>query len=240
MNTVLKRRACAGIAVLAAAAPSLAQAADSGFYGQLYAGPTAVQDMNFAEAATANLAVNPGVGFVLGGEVGYRLTDSFRFAFDLGYGRNDLTGQFQQNGQVLVPCGELPNSPCLAPNIDGHVANLSGFGMAYYDLPVGGAFKPYLGLGLGLLRADLSVGARATMNNGTVSRFAILDGADTVLGYRGTVGVRYEMGASHLSLGYSYGTTNRLRVPGKGPNVTFDFDRRLTTHAFKAGVTYNF
>jgi len=242
MNAFFTRHAYAGIAAFFAtvAMPSLVQAADSGFYGKLYAGPTAAQDMNFANAATANLALNPGVGFVLGGEVGYRLTDAFRFAFDLGYGRNDLTGQFQQNNQVMVPCGEMPNNPCLAPNVDGNVANLSGFAMAYYDLPVAGALRPYLGLGLGLVRADLSVGARSTMNNGTVSRFTILDGSDTVLGYRGTIGVSYDVGPTNLSIGYTYSTGNRFNVPGKGPNLSFDFDRRLTTHALKVGVSYNF
>ena len=128
-----------GLALASAATfmPLMAQADDgTGSYGSLCAGPSLLQDLYFAEAATANLALNPSVGFVVGGEVGYHVTDALRIEFYLGYARSDLSDAFQQNVQVFVPCGEIANNPCLAPRVDGDIASLSGFGMAYYNLPV--------------------------------------------------------------------------------------------------------
>ena len=230
--------------VLAAAAtflPLSAQAdVGTGLYGSFRAGPSLLQDLDFAEAATANLALNPDTGFVLGGAVGYRVTDTLRLEFDLSYARNDLSGTFQQNVQAFVPCGEIAGNPCLSPRVDGDVAAISGFGMAYYDLPVMGRLKPYLGIGVGFVNADLDVGARATMNSGTVSRFAIFNTSDTLIGYRGAVGVAYDLGGVDLTLGYTYTLTDRMDVPGKGTLVSFTYNRRLTTHAVSAGVTYNF
>jgi len=166
----------------------------AGLYANLRIGPSFVQDMNFAEATTANLALDPDVGFVINGAVGYRFNDAIRLEFDLGYGRNDLTGAFQQNVQVLVPCGEITSAPCLDPDVNGEIATLSGFATAYYDLPVAGPLKPYVGAGIGLVEADMNVGTRAALNSGAVSRYAIIDGADTLLGYRALLGVNYDLG----------------------------------------------
>jgi len=239
-KTILYTAAATAACAVTAAVP--AQAADSAFglYGSLRAGASLLQDMNFADAATANLTLDPSAGWTINGAVGYRFTEALRVEFDWGYGQNNLKGRFQENVQVAVPCGEVANNPCLSPTVDGEVTSLTGFGMAYYDLPVQGPLKPYLGLGIGFVEADFDVGARASMNNGTVSRFAVMDNSDTVLGYRGTVGVAYDIGAADLSVGYSYTTTARMSVPGQGTFVPFAFNRRLTAHTWTAGVTYNF
>lgn len=119
-----------GLALASAAAfiPLMAQADDgTGFHGSLRAGPSLLQDLDFAEATTANLALNPNACFVVGGEVGYHVTNALRIEFDLGYARNDLSGAFQQNVRGFVPCSEIANNPCLAPRVDGDIASLSGF-----------------------------------------------------------------------------------------------------------------
>ena len=106
-------------------------------------------------------------------------------------------------------------------------ASAASLAWAYYDLPVLGSLKPYIGLGAGFVKADLDVGARATMNSGTVSRFAIIDSSDTLIGYRGAVGIAYDLGTVDLTLGYTYTLSDRMHAPGKGALVSFDFDRRL-------------
>jgi opacity protein-like surface antigen len=229
----------AAAAVLGLAAPSLAQA-ETGFYGKLSLGGTSLENMNFSEGTTANLNLDPDVGISLTGAVGYRLAQPLRVEVQLGYGRNSLDGTFQQNVQVLVPCGTIAGQPCLAPNVDGNVDSFSGFAMGYYHFPQIGALKPYAGIGVGFVDVDLDVGAAATMNDGTRSRFAIIDGSDTVVGYRGTVGVAYDVGLVDLTLGYTYTFTDRISLPGRGPNVGFTFDKRLNAHTINAGVVYNF
>jgi opacity protein-like surface antigen len=112
--------------------------------------------------------------------------------------------------------------------------------MAYYDFPAIGGLRPYAGLGIGVVDIDLDVGTRATMNDGPVSRFAIIDGSDTVVGYRGTVGLAYDVGAADLTLGYTYTFTDRPSIAGRGTHVAFDFDRKLNTHAVSAGLVYRF
>ena len=233
------RFSLAAVSLLAAAAPALAQA-DTGFYGNLRLGASVLENMNFAEATTANLNLDPSTGIAVSGALGYRLADPFRVELELGYANNNLGGSFVQNVQVIIPCGTIPGQPCLAPGVSGDIGAFSGFAMAYYDLPVLGNLKPYAGVGLGFVNVNLDVGSVGTMNDGTRSRFAIIDNSDTVMGYRGTLGVAYEMGPVDLTLGYTYTFTDHINVPGKGTYVTFNFDRRVNAHTINAGVVYKF
>jgi opacity protein-like surface antigen len=229
---------CASILCTSAAAR--AAETDAGLYGTLRLGPSMLQDMNFAQASTANLSLDPSAGWALNGALGYSFGNGLRTEIDFGYGRNSLSGQFQENVQFAIPCGTVPSNPCLSPNVDGRAASISGFGMLLYDLPVQGPLRPYAGVGLGLVNVAMDVGARASMNNGTVSRHAILDASDTVIGYRGTLGVSYELGRTDLLLGYTYSSTARMDVPGRGAFVSFEFDRRYTAHTLSAGVRLKF
>jgi opacity protein-like surface antigen len=225
----------------AALAPMAAQAqSDSPFYGKLQLGGAAAENMNFAEATTANLNLDPDVGVAVTAALGYRLAAPLRLEAQLGYGHNNLNGTFQQNVQVLVPCGTIAGQPCLAPNVTGNMDTFTGFLMGYYDLPQIGQLKPYAGVGVGFVTVDMDVGSVGTMNDGTRARFAILDRNDTTVGYRGTVGFAYDMGPVDLTLGYTYTFTDKLDMPGRGPNVSFNFDKRLHTHTISAGVVYNF
>lgn len=231
--------AAATMLVPVALSPTLAQA-DTGLYGHLRIGASVLENMNFAGSTTANLNLDPDVGIAVSGAVGYRLLEPLRVELELGYSHNNLNGTFQQNVQVFVPCGTVPGQPCLAPNVNGDISTFSGFAMAYYDLPTVGKLKPYAGVGLGFVNVNLDVGAAATMNDGTRSRFAVIDNSDTVMGYRGTLGVAYDIGPVDLTLGYTYTFTDRMNVPGKGTYVTFNFDRRVNAHTVNAGVSYKF
>lgn len=232
-----------GAAMLAAAvlAPVAAHAhSDSLFYGKLQLGGSSVESLNFSDATTANLNLDPDVGVSVTGAIGYRLAAPLRLEAQLGYGHNNLNGTFQQNVQVLVPCGTIAGQPCLAPNVTGNMDTFAGFLMGYYDLPQIGMLKPYAGVGVGFVNVDMDVGSVGTMNDGTRARFAILDRSDTTVGYRGTVGLAYDAGPVDLTLGYSYTFTDRLDMPGRGSNVSFTFNKRINSHTVSAGVIYNF
>lgn len=213
---------------------------ESGLYGSIHVGPAFAGAMNFTEASTADLNLDPKTGWKLGGALGYRFLDNFRVEFDLAYVRNQLRGTFQENVQAFVPCGEFTGNPCLDSAVDGDLSALTAFTAAYYDLPKIGRVKPYVGLGLGLVDFDLGVGTRATLNDGPVSRFMIIDGSNTVLGYRGILGVAYDVGPVDASLGYSYTFANRPSFAGQSPLVSFAFDRKINIHALTAKLTYKF
>ena len=186
------------------------------------------------------LALDPDTGWALEGAVGVHVGDLVRLEASLGYGRNALNGNFAQNVQAFVPCGELVSNPCLAPNDDGSMRTFTGFGMAYAGIPTGMLISPYIGAGIGFVRADLGVGTQGRLNADTASRFAIVDAHNTVLGYRATASVSRSFGAAQLSIGYTFTRTGALNLPGRGPLVSFTFDRPMTTHGFNAGVAYKF
>lgn len=229
-------------AMVAAITSAGAYAADqsSNFCGSIHVGPAFVEDMNFSESTTADLSLNPKTGWAVGGALGYRFYDTFRVEFDLAYSSNELSGTFQQNVQAFVPCGEFAGNPCLDSSTDGDIDSLAGFATVYYDFPAVGQIRPYAGIGVGFVDIDLEVGTRATLNDGPVSRFAIINGSDTVLGYRGSLGLTYPIGPADLNLGYTYTFTDRLNLAGQGTLVSFDFDRKMNRHAVAAGPTYRF
>ncbi len=236
------RKMFAIAAVLSLAVVSESNAADLslGFYGALRAGATEPATMTFAQPTTANLSLDSQTGWVLEGALGYHLSDLLRAEVAVSYGMNNLRGRFQENVVTIAACGNTPSFPCLSPDVTGDINTLGAFGMGYVDLPFGILFKPYLGAGLGLIRVDANAQSRASMNNGTVSRFDIIDANNSVLAVRGKVGFTTSVGLADVDVAYSFTVTDKLSLPGRGPNVTFTFDRRMTTHSLTAGVTYRF
>jgi len=218
--------------------PTFAYASD--LYATVRGGPTAVPDMTFSQSSTATLKLDPSTGWTLESAVGMHVAPMVRVEASLGYGRNGLGGSFTQNVQAFVPCGETANNPCLSPNVDGKVRTLSGFGMAYVDIPIGVLVTPYVGAGIGFVRADFDVGAQGRLNTGSSGRFSIMDGSDTALGYRATAGISRGIGPAEVSLAYTFTRTDGFNVPGRGPLVNFTFDRPMTMHSFTAGVSYKF
>ena len=212
----------------------------SDFYGSLRFGSAFVEDMNFSDSTSADLGLNPKTGWTAGGALGHRFFDALRMEFDLAYTANKMNGTFQQNVQTLVPCGEFPGNPCLDPTVDGDISMLTGFAMAYYDFPLIGQIRPYVGLGVGFIDINLDVGTRATLNDGPVSRFAIIDGSDMVIGYRYSLGLTYAVGSADLTLGYMYTFNDRPAFESLGTLVSFSFDRKVKNHAVVVGLIYRF
>ena len=153
---------------------------------------------------------------------------------------NNLRGRFQENVATLVACGSTASYPCLSPDVTGDLNTLSAFGIGYVDLPLGLLFHPYVGAGIGLVRVDANVQTRASLNNGTVSRFDIIDADSSVLAYRGKVGFTMPVGVADVDVSYSYTVTDALSLPAKGAITSFTFDRRMKTHSVTAGVIYRF
>ncbi|MEQ8733602.1 MAG: outer membrane beta-barrel protein [Rhodospirillaceae bacterium] len=239
----LRQRAAtaSSIAVVTLAAmTSLAAAQDAGPYAKLYGGLQSIEGMSFADPATADLDLDGGRGLTLGGTLGYGFGNGFRTAFDVSYGEADLDGTFQENVQVFVPCGELSGSPCLNGTVDGDYSSLSGFAMAYYDFATGSALTPYIGVGVGLMDANLEATTLGTLNVGTTSEFELVDGSDSEFGTRVAAGFAYDAGAFDLTADYSWTRSGRLDLAGQGAYTTFNFDKRVNAHTFTVGTRLKF
>ncbi len=232
--------AIATVLCLAAASEAMAADAGFGFYGAIRGGATESETMDFAQTSTANLSLNSATGWALEGAFGYHFSSLFRVEGAIDYGMNNLRGRFQENVATLVACGTTASLPCLNPDVTGDINTLSAFGMGYVNLPLGVLFQPYVGAGVGIVRVDANVQTRASLNTGTVSRFDIIDANNSVMAFRGKVGFTLPIGIADVDVAYSYTVTDTLSLPGRGALVSFNFDRRLTTHSVTAGVTYRF
>lgn len=196
--------------------------------------------MTFTDAATADLDLDGGTGLTFGGALGYRFGSGFRAELDLGYSEASVDGTFQENVQAFVPCGEISNSPCLDGTVDGDYQGLSAMAMAYYDFATGAQITPYVGLGIGLIDADLEATTPGALNDAGTIEFDLLDGSDTELAYRLAAGLNYDAGSFDVLLDYSWTRSGRLALAGQGAFTTFAFDRRVNAHAFTLGARFTF
>lgn len=239
----LRQRAATASAVAVvtlAAMTTLAAAQDTGAYGRIYGGLASVQDMNFADPATADMELDSGSGLTFGGALGYRFGSGFRAELDVAHTSVDMDGVLTENVQAFIPCGETPSNPCLDPDIDGDYNGLSGMAMAYYEFSTGSALTPYIGVGIGLVDVDLEAETIGNLNDGTSSEFAILDGSDSEFAYRLAAGLAYDIGAFDLTADYAYTRTGRVALDGRSAYTTFTFDRRAEVHAFTVGARLSF
>lgn len=227
-------------ALLCVAAVSQSHAAPLGFYGALRAGATDPSAMNFAQPSTANVSLNPRTGWALEGALGYHFTDIILTEVTVGYSQHNLSGRFQENVLTIAACGNTASFPCVSPDVTGDTSALDAFAMGYLELPLGALIQPYVGAGIGIVRVDVNAHSRGSLNNGTVSQFDIINADQSVLGYRGKVGLTFPVGLGDVDVAYSYTVTDKLSLPGRGPNVSFTFDQRMKTHGLTAGVTYRF
>ncbi len=219
---------------------SLVAAQEQGPYARLYGGLASVQGMTFNDATSADLDLDGGTGLNFGGALGYRFGSGFRTEIDLSYSEASLNGTFQENVQTFVPCGEISNSPCLDGTVDGDYEGLSAIAMAYYDFATGSQITPYVGLGIGLINADLEATTPGALNDAATIEFALLDGSDTELAYRLAAGFAYDAGSFDIMLDYSWTRSGRLALAGQGAFTTFAFDRRVNAHAFTVGARFTF
>ncbi len=209
---------------------------DAGAYGRIYGGLSSIEDMSFADPATADLTLNGGSGLIFGGALGYSFGNGFRTELDVARSSADLDGALTENVQAFVPCGETPSNPCLDPDIDGDYTGWSGMAMAYYEFSTGSALMPYIGVGVGLVDVDLEAETIGRLKDGASSEFAIVDGSDSEFAYKLAAGAAYDIGAFDITLDYSYLRTGRVALDGRSAYTSFIFDRRANVHSFTVGA----
>jgi opacity protein-like surface antigen len=139
-----------------------------------------------------------------------------------------------------VPCGTFAGQPCLDPGVKGSLKVPSLFAMGYYDVPLSQSVTLSLGAGVGAVWLDLDAHTVGRLNNGTASRFNMVNSTDTVFGGRASADLTFGTGPIKYLLGYSYTRTSRAGLAGQGAYTTFTFNPRLSSHQLTGGVRLAF
>lgn len=160
-------------------------------------------DISVPGLGSADVEYDLGFGFTLNG--GYNF-DDFRLEGEFGYKASDVDKISGPGGSVSVSDVELT---VLSFMVNG-----------YYDVKMNSPFKPYFGVGIGLINGELDGGGST--------------GDDTVFGYQITAGVSYPIN-KNLNLDFYY------RFQGAASDFEDAGDElSYTSSNLNAGVRYNF
>jgi len=179
---------------------------------------TGLSTMVAAANVAADLDFDSAPGALIAG--GYRSSIGWRGEVEMGYRDVDLAtlSNFSVDGNA-VP-GDV--------DLTGNVRALSLMANGYYSFQVLHA-KPYVGLGVGLARHDV------TASEQVVAKIAFreVDDSDTVLAYQAMVGVGFDMSnTARLHLGYRYFETDQVEF--------WDTDISFKSHNIETGITFMF
>ena len=171
------------------------------------------------------------VGYSIGGDIefggtSYDLENDWTQHLGLGYAWQN---GFRTEGEISHRYNDFGENEGLADgNVHAWAAMLNG----YYDFNRGGSVQPYIGLGVG--------GAR--LNVSAVGGFGSFADEDTVLAYQGMVGVAFDLTEQlALDIGYRYFVADDLELDGLGPNLTAaTFDAEYEHQAVTLGLRYQF
>ncbi len=163
----------------------------------------------------------------LGGNASFGLDHDWTQHLGLGYA---FQNGFRVEGEISHRYNEFGDGGVFVDDGDVHAwaAMLNGF----YDFNRGGDVQPYIGLGVGAARLDVS--ATGPIGSG--------DDEDTVLAYQGIVGVALNLTEQlALDIGYRYLVADGAELDGVGPNLTAaTFDADYEHQAVTVGLRYQF
>lgn len=233
----MHRRYCALLIPLGLL-PAPAAKADSAFYFTASAGAFLAQDVirpstfsnSRGQTVPGTSTTDNGLGVSLNHGIGYRLGNGFRIEGELGYTHFGTAG-----ATPAIAASGLAGSPGLARLNGSHLTTISGGARdiftatvnGFYDLPVAGRFVPYLGMGLGIYRAEAEETRFADASGTQVLRGRSGHSANAMV--LGEVGVTVALNADWaIAPAYRY---EHLFVRGGG-----DVDG----HVLRLAVRYNF
>ncbi|MFC7331776.1 OmpA family protein [Rhodocista pekingensis] len=204
------------IALVVPAAASAQQATGEGFYVGAQTGINWLQDTEF-DGAIRNTATFDGAwtGVIEGG---YRLGNGFRFGAEVGYTDHTID---QIKGGAAGRAGGA-----------GDINAWTFMATAYYDIDTGTAFRPYIGLGGGVIRAKVDGAADVFAPGNRVSD------SDSALAYQVAAGVAYAVSPNlDLTLGYRFLGSEDLDIRPTGGT---QFDTDYQSHSVLVGVRWTF
>ena len=218
LRIVSKVILAAGVALALLAPIARAQSADDGtaargVYVDVGGGYALARDSELTDDAFPGLVgeLQTEGGFALTFAVGAPVWRDLRMEVEGAYRRNDVeAADFTFAG---VPLGALP--------LSGEVKSGAVLLNLWYDLPVGGAVRPYLGggIGYGAVEADIGIPGFVPQSSETDGGFAWQLGAGMVIDFSRTVGMR---------LGYKYFNVEGLDFSGT--------EAEYRVHTFEAAL----
>ncbi|WP_170340308.1 outer membrane protein [Ruegeria arenilitoris] len=156
-------------------------------------------------------------GVTYGLAVGLRFASNLRAEFELSYASNDA----KEIGRPFT-------------QYDGSFDATFGMANLWYDVPVQGRFKPYVGGGLGFARVshDGQSGAGVTL----------VDDSDTAIAGQLGFGGRFQVGErGNIDIGYRYKTTGDLDFTTTQVFIPTDLTNgRYSSHSLILGYSYSF
>ena len=196
---------------------------------------------------TSSSVSNYGLGFRIGGVVGYYVLPNLRVEGELFYGfarvkKTVYSGT--RSGGTAVP-GKYNQ------RIKGNAKMLGGMVNAWYDIPTGSAWSPFVGGGVGVFQADFG---NLKWNIHGYCRSLLPENLqqtpcgirprdkDTVFAYQVGGGVGYRVDDSTtVQLSYKFQMAPGLQFDGKnaaGNTVKTKSDMKI--HLFEVGFRYHF
>jgi OOP family OmpA-OmpF porin len=170
-------------------------------------------------------------GYSIGGDIefggtSYDLENDWSQHLGLGYA---FQNGFRAEGEISHRYNNFGEDEGLA---DGNVHAWAGMLNGYYDFNRGGAVQPYLGVGVGAARLNVSA----------AGGFGSFQGDDTVLAYQGMAGVAFDLTEQlALDIGYRYFVADDADFDGLSPNLTAaTFDAEYEHQAITLGLRYQF
>jgi opacity protein-like surface antigen len=167
------------------------------------------------------------VGYTVDGEIefggaAYDFEDDWTQHLGLGYA---FQNGFRFEGELAHRYNDFGENEGLT---DGNVHAWSGMLNGYYDFNRGGSVQPYIGLGVGAARLNVSA----------AGGFGSFQGQDTVLAYQGMVGVAFDLTEQlALDVGYRYFVADDADFDGVNPNLTATtFDAEYEHQAVTLGL----
>jgi OOP family OmpA-OmpF porin len=192
-------------------APASSFAQSSGYYVGAGLGLALQRDADVSgSGVSASVGTDPGwVGML---SVGHAYGNGFRTEIEASFSRAGV------------------DSVSGASNSDGTVSSLSGMVNALYDFNTNTAFKPYVGLGIGVSRVRYE---DVTPIGGT-----LVSDRDTVLAYQGIAGVSYDLGDNMaLTTDYRYFRTADPDFKADGVGT---IDSEFGEHRIMVGLRWTF
>lgn len=199
------------LAAAVAFVPSLAFAAEPGWYVGAKAGLTRLQDGNVSGSATTGDAnFETGYGFL--GAVGYGFSD-WRAEGELGMRKNDIESFSSGSGAA-----------------SGNVEAWTLMGNLYRDFDTSSAITPYVGIGLGVARIEL--------NNISQGGTQLANDRDDAFAYQGILGASVAV-APQVDLDLSYRYLAAVDPDFKTVGGS-SFDGEYRSHAVMVGLVWHF
>lgn len=174
-------------------------------------------------------------GYSIGGDIDFGGNNSYDLENDwsqhLGLGYAFQNG-FRLEGEISHRYNDFGDD-ATPPLTDGNVHAWATMLNGYYDFNRGGSVQPYIGLGVGAARLNVSAAGPS---------LGAFQDQDTVLAYQGMVGVAFDLTEQlALDVGYRYFVADEADFDGVSPNLTASaFSADYTHQAVTLGLRYQF